>query len=1044
MLRRALRRSIAARSAIRTTRGSKALLLTVGVAASALTAVVSVPEVAHAATTVTGTVQPGVPTTVTLLGGDDAQFAVDIPADVLPTLRITQLTPGATILTALIGPETNAGTFVDGDNPVSWYTEFGPVTTQPGAGTLSITAFNTGSITFTFTLGFARETTVPVTAGQDVTLSFDTPGDRSLLTFDAHAGFEVSATVVANNLSGLPANSFLQQLGLALQTEFGPQGLPGGDGIHFGPGITSTTGPQTLAVDPAADVTGSVTLHLDLARQQSGTLQYGRAAVPVVLDEPGLERRYGLSAQGDAATVFQVLAPDLLHADGTPGTATVEILVAGSPARVLGTVTGSTPVTFSTGTPLEAGQVVGVPATPVAVRVLPDPTTTGTFGLRMTLDSAATTPLTPGVGADFSVPFGAAAARLTVDLPAGAYEVALDSVASTDPESIAAAATLFVVAPDGTVGCEQPVLGAAFFTCIADSAGLHTVEILRDQGSAGSGVRAHLTVSPVVTSTVRAAVPTDQLVTTTVPGQRVEVVVPGLAGQVVVAQLADEQWTIPEAWTGSAGAALQLLDDAGNDLAVGPRGQYAETGRLTADTDVHILVDPAVLSVGSARLLVTAPQDVAGTLVAGTTQPVDITQPGARAVLSVDAVAGRPLALSIDSALGDGDVLILSPAGEMIGAGVFRTGITSWAETFEPIAATGTYTVVLDPTFNSTAALTVQTLLPVVTTRAVRSGQTVPLVFGPGDQQRLTFTAAAGRRPVLRLTTDPTVSWQGQVTLLDASGTALETAFISPLFSYTEFATLPARGTYTLLVDLSGSAATSFSAQLLVAADQTVRARPGRPATVSWGVGQRTTIEIPVGKGEHPAVDLRAARLAGGSQFVNVQLFQPGRDFSVAQVFLGGDIGQTLPAWLESVGDTRVATADEVWRLQVVPFAGTTGAIDYVAYSVKDPSQNLRLGRATKVTVTSPAVNVRMPFTVPATSTGTLHWTITGSTFAHGVRLLAITPTGFGDFIAVLPAGSSSGSGTAFNYFGPSTATLIVDPIDGSTGTAVVTVTVDP
>jgi hypothetical protein len=99
------------------------------------------------------------------------------------------------------------------------------------------------------------------------------------------------------------------------------------------------------------------------------------------------------------------------------------------------------------------------------------------------------------------------------------------------------------------------------------------------------------------------------------------------------------------------------------------------------------------------------PEDVAGALTAGgSALPVVITAPGQNARLTFEGTAGTRRSLVLSSvSISSSIVTILRPNGTTLAAALVGTA----GRTFTiDLAATGTYTILLDPRFAATGSMT--------------------------------------------------------------------------------------------------------------------------------------------------------------------------------------------------------------------------------------------------------------------------------------------------------------------------------------------------
>jgi len=194
--------------------------------------------------------------------------------------------------------------------------------------------------------------------------------------------------------------------------------------------------------------------------------------------------------------------------------------------------------------------------------------------------------------------------------------------------------------------------------------------------------------------------------------------------------------------------------------------------------------------------------DIAGSIViGGATVPVTIGESWQRARLSFDATAGQRLDLGVTgSTLPNWRTTFLAPDGATVVSQSGGNGTT--AIHTPPLAQTGTYTLLLEPTDPSTGTLT-------YTLSAEVSGTISPGVAGPvsisraGQRARLTFPGTATQR--VSLSAAGVTTPGAAVSLLRADGSFLAT-FFSVGANQTAFGgplTLPASESYAILVDPS-------------------------------------------------------------------------------------------------------------------------------------------------------------------------------------------------------------------------------------------------
>ena len=132
-----------------------------------------------------------------------------------------------------------------------------------------------------------------------------------------------------------------------------------------------------------------------------------------------------------------------------------------------------------------------------------------------------------------------------------------------------------------------------------------------------------------------------------------------------------------------------------------------------------------------------------------------------------------------------------------------------------PLPVAGTYTITVDPQGAATgsATLTLYDVPPDVTGSVTAGGGPQPISLGtPGQNARMTFAGHAGQAISLKLSS-VTISI-GYASILKPDGSALVSNAIFSTFDRTITATLPADGTYTIVIDPQGAATGGLSLTL--------------------------------------------------------------------------------------------------------------------------------------------------------------------------------------------------------------------------------------
>jgi YD repeat-containing protein len=221
---------------------------------------------------------------------------------------------------------------------------------------------------------------------------------------------------------------------------------------------------------------------------------------------------------------------------------------------------------------------------------------------------------------------------------------------------------------------------------------------------------------------------------------------------------------------------------------------------LPATGTYTIVIDPFSTTTGSVTLTLSSEVN-AGTIVAdGSSVTATINRVGQRARMTFDGTAGQIVSLGVNATLpGCCNFLgIYDPNGTLIGQSGTSLGLDSnWHLT---LPATGTYTILIDPYSTTTGSVTL-TLSSEVNGGAVTiNGSSVPITISRvGQRARLTFDGTATQQATVRLTGNSMGSVN--VALFKPDGSQLTSSTSGAASFNLSTQTLPATGTYTILVD---------------------------------------------------------------------------------------------------------------------------------------------------------------------------------------------------------------------------------------------------
>jgi YD repeat-containing protein len=231
-----------------------------------------------------------------------------------------------------------------------------------------------------------------------------------------------------------------------------------------------------------------------------------------------------------------------------------------------------------------------------------------------------------------------------------------------------------------------------------------------------------------------------------------------------------------------------------------------------ATTDTYsVVVDPSTYNTGSLTMTL---YDVAadgtgtiGTNGTATNVTINANNPGQNWTLTFSGTAGHRYSLSIGGSAPSGTVQILNSSQTVLASG--SSGIT--AGFIEPVtlSTTATYTVFVNPSGNATGTVTLKLWdVPADFSGSVTiggSGLAVSLSPEPGRNATVTFSGTSGQQVNVHLTGNTIASVT--VKLLKPDGTQLAST-ISGSSSFTLWSqpqTLPATGTYTIVIDPPGA-----------------------------------------------------------------------------------------------------------------------------------------------------------------------------------------------------------------------------------------------
>jgi hypothetical protein len=494
------------------------------------------------------------------------------------------------------------------------------------------------------------------------------------------------------------------------------------------------------------------------------------------------------------------------------------------------------------------------------------------------------------------------------------------------------------------------------------------------QGSTAVNITAALgLVTKVATLTVYAEIYINGSITpggppvtvTAESGQNFLLAFDGSAGQRVSLRMTD----VTIGTSSCCGAYVSIKKPDGSYLIaptyVGTAGGFIDATALPITGSYTIVVDPVEANTGSMTLtLYDVPPDFTTTLTPGG-PPVSasVTVPGQNARLTFDGTAGQRVSLKISGVtINYSNVYIYKPDGTPLtnSSSVSTGGSFIGAMT---LPAAGTYAILIDPSdyYTGSITLTLYDLPPDVTGSITPGGPSVTVnTTAPGQKAQLTFDGTAAQRVSLKISGVTMTGGNGYVDVYirKPDGATLASAnYVSSGGGFVDVQTLPATGTYTLLVSPQDTNIGSLTLTLYdVPPDVTGNITLGTPLTVTTGVpGQNAQISFDGAAGQRITVNIGGVTLAGGNGYVDVALKNPDGT-TLASVSYVGSGGAFI--------NTQTLPVTGAYNILVNPQGSNTGSVSLTLNDVSADviSTIVPGGSSATVTTTSVGQNAQVTF----------------------------------------------------------------------------------
>ena len=440
-------------------------------------------------------------------------------------------------------------------------------------------------------------------------------------------------------------------------------------------------------------------------------------------------------------------------------------------------------------------------------------------------------------------------------------------------------------------------------------------------------------------------------VSTTAPGQDVQLEFEGDAGDRVALQLRDVTL---------AQSTVTIYEPDGTRLGaeafVGKFGLFVDPRTLPESGTYTMIVDPYRDAVGAMTLeLYDVPPDPEAAIAPGGS-PVTLTttSPGQNARATFSAPAGARVSVRLSGVTIKSAKVALLKGSTSLGSTI--VGTAGGFLDVEALPGAGDYALVVDPqtSYTGTITLTLYDVPADLGGPIASDGSAVVLALGtPGQNARLTFDGLAGDRFAVKVGSGlsgsayvsivgPTGATVGSRTLVGTSGGLLD------------LRTLELSGRHELVVDPQGAATASLTVNLYaVPPDLSPAIVPGGPpvtiSTTAPGQNARLTFEGTAGR----AISLQLSNVSVASAYVSV--LAPDGTALVKNTLL--DNSGTFV-------DTKLLPASGTYSIVVDPTAANTGSVTLALYDVPaDVSGELVVGGSPlAVSLGTPGQNARLTF----------------------------------------------------------------------------------
>jgi YD repeat-containing protein len=850
--------------------------------------------------------------------------------------------------------------------------------------------------------------------GDTLNVSVPTASKIGMVVFDAVGGQKASVQMSSGTFTTCTLylfDPFGKQL--ASNTCTGATAFMDGQNLPI-------TGTYTLGVDPGA-TTGSVNLTLNNATDVTGTIAFG-TPITATTTVPGQNARYTFNATAGQRVSLNLTGSTYTGCNGV----VVSIL------KPDGTTLGSTGL-CNTATGFLDSLMISTGGT---YTVLVDPQGTATGSITVLLNSFAdvTGTITAGTALTATTTAPGQNALYTFSGTAG-QQVSITLSGSTYVGCNAVVVS--ILKPDGTtLGSQGICNGTSGFldSQTLPSAGTYTV-LVNPQGTTTGSITLLLNTFADVTGSITTG--TALTTTTTTAGQNALYTFSGTAGQQFSITLSSSTYT------GCNAVVVSILKPDGTTLGSagicnGSTG-FLDSQTLPTTGTYTVKVDPQGVTTGSITLLLSSFGDINGTITPGTALTATTTTAGQNARYTFSGTTGQQVSITMTGSTYTGCnavvVSILKPDGTTLGSAGICNGSTGFLDS-QTLPTTGTYTVLVNPQGTTTGSITLLLNTFADVTGSITAGTNLTATTTTAGQNALyTFSGTTGQQVSIIMSNSTYTGCNAVVvSILKPDGTQLGAAGICNGSSgFLDSQTLPSTGTYTVKVDPQGTTTGGVTLLLNPFADVTGTITAGTPlSTSTTTAGQNARYTFSGTTGQQVSITMSGSTYTGCNAVVVSILKPDGTQLSAAGICNGTSgflDSQTLP----STG---------TYTVLVNPQGTTTGGITVLLNTFADVTGTITSG--TPVSVATPTAGQNALYTFSGVTGQSASVSTTGSTYTgcNAVVISILKPDGTNLGLSGI-CNNSSGSLGPLSLPSSGTYTVKVDPQGASTGSAMVTLTLN-